>query len=168
MTQVEKFLQDIYKKLQSYTFTNNSLNVNVTASVLPTGIATAANQTSGNQLTGIYDANTGEIATILSGGTPVNPGTDRALVVAVRDNITVSLISGGPETITSTVANSSGSVTSGGWSVSFLADSSFSGTVNGAVLISSTGINFTARENKTLPAINYTISAGTLRIDKIS
>lgn len=52
MTQVEKFLQDIYKKIQSFAFTSGALNVNISSgsSGLPTGASTAALQTTLNAL----------------------------------------------------------------------------------------------------------------------
>lgn len=59
---------------------------------------------------------------------------------------------------------SSGTVAAGKRSVTFIADSSFTGTVLGVALNASESITFTAPVGFTLGAIVYTRTAGTLRI----
>ncbi len=76
---------------------------------------------------------------------------------------------GPAQTLTSTAAVASGSVTAGASSVTFLPSSDFTGTIDG---ISYPGtdwqvVPFSAAVGKTLPAIAYTRSAGTLNIIKL-
>ncbi len=98
------------------------------------------------------------------------------ILLSSRDGnfpLQVNLAAGGTagpaQTLTSVGATSSGTVTAGASSVTFLPSSDFTGTIDG---ISYPGtdwqvIPFTAAVGKTLPAIAYTRSAGTLNIVRL-
>ena len=75
--------------------------------------------------------------------------------------------SGTPQILTSLNTGASGSVTAGATSVSFTTDGSFTGTINGAVRLPNTFYTFEAALGRTLPAIAYTVTAGTITIDKL-
>lgn len=69
----------------------------------------------------------------------------------------------------STTATGNGSVTAASKSVSFVSSSDFVGTVNGATFFASSAISIAPpNPSDTNPAIAYTISAGTLRIDVLT
>ncbi len=71
-------------------------------------------------------------------------------------------------TFSSGNVSTSGSVASGANSVIFTTDENFVGTINGVTRVASFVYPaFIAGLNNTLPAIAYTLSAGTLTIDAI-
>ena len=90
----------------------------------------------------------------------------------LNDNLLAAIAAGGgitpvARTITSGNVNSSGSVASGANMVLFETDADFVGTINGIARVGSFVYPpFNAGLNNTLPAIAYTISAGTLNIDR--
>lgn len=113
----------------------------------------------GALLNSIQEAVTGTIA--VSG-----PLTDAQLRATA---VPVSLPADTAAVLTSTAAVANGTVTAGAKSVTFLPASDFVGTIDG---IAYTGaefqvVPFGAPEKKTLPAIAYTRSAGTLNIHKL-
>jgi hypothetical protein len=69
------------------------------------------------------------------------------------------------QTLTSINVTISGSVASGATSISFKTDSAFTGSINGLTRTASTYYNFEAAVGKTLLAIGYTISAGSIDLD---
>lgn len=75
----------------------------------------------------------------------------------------------GAHVLTSVSVAASGNVTAGAFSVSFLPSSDFDGTIDGIAYLGSEWqvIPFQASEGKTLPAIAYTRTAGTLKIIKV-
>jgi len=86
-------------------------------------------------------------------------------VIVDSGSITATLPSGA-HTITSSNASSSGSVTAGAKFVTMDTSPTFSGTINGIARLASTSYEFTAETGKTLPAIAYVITTGTINIDK--
>jgi len=64
--------------------------------------------------------------------------------------------------------NSPGTITAGYWSVTFETSDDFAGTINGVTRQASRSITIKAKENNTLPAIPFTITAGTITVDKLS
>lgn len=101
----------------------------------------------------------------------------QTLAIKVIDNgdstysLAVSEASGGgtARTIASSAPTTSGTVTGGAQSVSFLTSSDWSGSVNGTTRAASQAINISVvSPADTLPAIAYVISAGTLYIDKLT
>jgi len=72
-------------------------------------------------------------------------------------------------TLTSSAPTSGGTVSAGAKSVSFVTSNDFSGTINGAAFPTSAAKNVTPTSPAdALPAIPYTISAGTLYIDVLT
>ncbi len=65
-------------------------------------------------------------------------------------------------------ATSSGSVAAGKNSISFVTSSDWVGTINGADFPASAAKSYNAAQGRSLPAIAYTRSAGTLYIDFLS
>ena len=108
---------------------------------LPTGAATSALQTTGN-------------------------ASLAAIQAALTNPLPVSLPSGA-QAITSLYTNTSGTVAAGATSVGFVTDATFVGTINGAARAASTFYGFSSTDGKTLPAINYTVTAGNITIDSI-
>lgn len=109
-------------------------------------------------------------------GQRVNPGDGQTLLLVeiisrlqgVQDAVQGDASEGVQRTIQSTAPTSGGSVTAGAKSVSFVTSSDFVGTINGAAFPASAAKSFSVPSPAdTLPAIVYTISAGTLYIDKI-
>lgn len=76
---------------------------------------------------------------------------------------------GAPQVVTSVVASdSSGSpLAAGATSLGFTTDTLFVGTINGVAREASTFYGFEASTGKTLPEIAYTVTAGSMIIDKI-
>lgn len=75
--------------------------------------------------------------------------------------------SGVTRTAITSVETTSGTVAAGAIAVQFSADAAFAGTVNGAALAAYGLLGFAVDAPDTLAAIPYTISAGSLRIDKL-
>lgn len=69
----------------------------------------------------------------------------------------------GANTLTSFTATNNGLVNAGSKGVAFIPSSNFVGTVNGVDL--NAALTITPEVGKTLPAINYTVTTGSLRID---
>lgn len=76
----------------------------------------------------------------------------------------------GAHTLASSSVSSDGTVAAGAFSVTFLPSSDFVGTIDGLSYPGSawTAISFQADSGRTLPAIAYTRSAGTLGIVKLT
>lgn len=101
--------------------------------------------------------------------TQVNGSTIALGSAAAAASLPVVLANGVARTLTSTAATGNGSVTAGALSVSFLTSTDFAGTVNGVTRSTSQAINIAVTyPGDTLPVIAYTISAGTLYIDKLT
>lgn len=131
--------------------------------------ASAANQTTlGSQTTKLNDGT--NTAVVKAASTPA-VATDPALVVAISPNNAIPItLPTGVQVITSsteTSAGSPGTVVAGATSVGFTTDASFVGSINGQARSASTFYGFEAAEGKTLPAIGWTITAGSMLIDKI-
>jgi hypothetical protein len=74
----------------------------------------------------------------------------------------------GVQVITSIVAVAAGSVAAGASSVSALFSSNFTGTFNGISRAKGSFVTLSGDLNKTLPAIAYTVTAGSITIDSIT
>lgn len=76
---------------------------------------------------------------------------------------------GSQRTLNSSAQTTSGSVSAGAKSVSFVTSTDWSGTINGAAFPASASKNLSVINSAdTLPAIAYTRSAGTLYIDVLT
>lgn len=93
---------------------SGNLKVNVETSALPTGAATAANQTNGAQLAKLFDGS--NVGTIKAASTAAG-ATDTALVVAVSPNNTVAATQSGNWTFVPTTLNNTGTITTSSSSV---------------------------------------------------
>lgn len=109
-------------------------------------------------------------------GAPIPDDREHVLLYKIARGIWNVLAGGIPASqqgglvraIVSTAPTSGGTVDAGAKSVSFVTSSDFSGTINGAAFPASAAKSFTViSPADTHPAIPYTISAGTLYIDKI-
>lgn len=87
-----------------------------------------------------------------------------ALILALKDTVTITLGSGVTETPSMAVYSASTTVTSGKKSVTILTDSSFAGTILGAVANADTTYTFTASPGNTLGAIAIVRSAGSFTV----
>lgn len=89
------------------------------------------------------------------------------LLYRIYEN-TYSGSSGGgtAESINSVVATSNGSVSAGGTCVMMETSEDFVGNINGVARRASQSYTFRANYNNYLPAISYTISAGSITIDR--
>ena len=76
--------------------------------------------------------------------------------------------SGGEQTISSYLKTDDGTITAGATYISFVTSSDFVGTINTIARVASTTYIFQASIGKTLPAIPYVTTAGSINIDKIS
>ncbi len=70
-------------------------------------------------------------------------------------------------TLSSTIATSSGTISSGFQAVTFVTSSNFSGDINGVPRQPNFIYSFSAKQLNKLPAITYSINTGTLTIDKL-
>lgn len=77
------------------------------------------------------------------------------------------VLAGGIETVTSTVVTMAGSVAPKQRAVKFTTSSDFVGTINGVTRNASRSITFSPTPGKTLAEIPYTISSGSIIIDRI-
>lgn len=95
----------------------------------------------------------------------VDKTTGRQLITALIDQT-----GSGAHTITSTAPTSSAAspLVAGAKSISFIASTDFVGTINGTSFLAGASKSYTASLGKTLPAIAYTVTAGTLYIDVIT
>ena len=80
---------------------------------------------------------------------------------------TMTAASEGAQTITSSVVTDDATITAGATSIGFTTSSDFVGTINGVTREASTFYGFEAATGKTLPAIAYVTTAGSITIDKI-
>jgi len=93
---------------------------------------------------------------------------DVNIASGLANPLPVSLPSGAQVITSSLEVNSTNSpVAAGQAGVTFTTDATFAGTINGVARAASTVYSFTATEGKTLPAIAFTVTAGSLIIDKI-
>lgn len=74
----------------------------------------------------------------------------------------------GAEVLTSTLAVANGSTAGGENSAAFVTSAGFVGTINGVARSEKTFYGFSAETGKTLPAIAYTIAAGSINIDTLT
>lgn len=70
--------------------------------------------------------------------------------------------------VTSSTVAVNGSVTAGALAVTLTTSDDFSGTINGIARAASTAYVFNPTNGRTLPAIAYTFTAGSIIIDKIT
>lgn len=83
-------------------------------------------------------------------------------------------VSGGGSTplsavvVASSTVNSNGSVSAGALAVTLTTSDDFAGTINGIARAASTAYVFNPTNGRTLPAIAYTFTAGSIIIDKIT
>lgn len=99
-------------------------------------------------------------AAVTAASTPVNIASDQI--------VPVSLPSGTQALTSSEETDSTNSpVSSGATGVTFTTDNMFTGSINGVARAKSTIYSFTAAEGKTLPDIAYTVTGGSLIIDKL-
>lgn len=88
-----------------------------------------------------------------------------AIFNAVKTNSVVGITSIS-ETLTSTIATTSGTISAGAKSVNFTSSNDYTGTINGVNRLPNMAYSFSGRVFNTLPAIPYTVITGTLTIDK--
>src|ERR1035437_2170330 len=74
---------------------------------------------------------------------------------------------GDVQSITSASVATGGTIPAGASSVTFTTNGAFTGTVNGVARLASTTYTFKANPGRTLPAIVYTVTAGSVIIDSI-
>jgi hypothetical protein len=134
----------------------------VNSSALPTGASTSALQTSGNSS-----------LTSIAAGTPTSLGqktmaNSMSVVIASDQSVVPVSLPTGVNTYTSSNATVSGSVGAGAKSVGALFSSDFIGSFNGATRVAGSSASVSADQGKTLPAIPYTIAAGSIILDVIS
>lgn len=100
---------------------------------------------------------------------PTIHAIDRLLVAINTTNSLLGGGSGGTQTITSSseTGSTNSPVATGASSVGFTTNSAFVGTINGIARNASTFYSFTAKNGETLPAIPFTVTAGSMIIDKI-
>ena len=81
----------------------------------------------------------------------------------------VNVVLGTPsiETPSKTTVSTSGSVTTGVKSVTFITDSSFTGTILGDTAQANGAYTFSASLNNTLSALVYTVTAGSMEITEV-
>lgn len=98
---------------------------------------------------------------------PWGDGNQALLSVRTSDGALRVALPEGVQSITSSVEVPAGSITipAGAYSISFVTNGSFTGTINTVARLASTSYNFTAKEGRTLPAIDYEVTAGTMTID---
>lgn len=98
---------------------------------------------------------------LMAASTPVVLASDQSA-------IPVTLPSGAQVLTSSNVVNSAASpVAAGATSVTFTTDTTFAGSINGVTRTASTTYIIEAAQGKTLPAIAYTVTAGSMDIDKL-
>jgi hypothetical protein len=89
------------------------------------------------------------------------------VIASDQTAVPVTLSGGGAQVLTSSIEVAGGSVTAGAAVVSFVTSVGFTGTINGIARTASTQYVFEASPSKTLPAIPYTITAGSIELDKL-
>lgn len=152
---------------EEITSTSGALDVNILSSSTSAGSLGKAEDsvhTSGDvgiQMLGVRKAATGPLS-----------GTDgdyEPMQTDANGHLKVTLPSGA-HTLTSTAPTTSAAspLATGSSSISFVTSSDFTGTINGIAFPASSNKNVTAQLGKTLPAIAYTVTAGTLYIDVLS
>ena len=109
-----------------------------------------------NTLTDVNDS--GPITTLVNNST--NKATETTLA-ALLDKFT------GTQTLSSSLATTSGSVAAGAFSIGMFCSADFVGTINGVNRSGETYLSVTADVGKTLGAISYTITAGSITIDRL-
>lgn len=88
---------------------------------------------------------------------------------AATEATLATLANGGAQAIASSTVAANGTVAAGAYSVSFEPSYDFVGTIDGVVVNGDTAVKtITADSRKTLPAINYTRSAGSLTITRLA
>ena len=94
-------------------------------------------------------------------------------IVHAIDRLLIAINNGGSsgtvQTITSTSAtDSTGSpIASGASSIGFTTSATFAGTINGVTRSASTFYGFSSANGERLPSIAYTVTSGSMVIDKI-
>lgn len=133
------------------------------------GNATAGKQDAQTAILGQIKAKTDNIPSpgqaLMVASLPVVIASDQSPIPVSG---TISLPSGVQAISSSLEVNSTNSpVTSGATSILFTTSSDFTGTINGKSRFSSTSYSFESVIGKTLPAIAYTVTAGSMNIDKL-
>lgn len=107
-------------------------------------------------------------ATVNVGNGVSGSGTQRIVLASDQSAIPVTFPFG-TQTITSSLeTNSTNSpVTAGATSVGFATSSDFIGTINGITRLAGEFYGFESSQGKTLPSIVFTVTAGSMTIDKI-
>lgn len=136
---------------------------------LPTGAATEAKQDTGNaSLSTIATEVTSIDDKLNSLGQKTMAGSVPVVIASDQSTVPVSLPSGAQTISSSNVTDSLASpVAAGATTVSFRTDPSFTGSINGVTRLASTLYVFESTPGKTLPAIAYTVTAGSMDIDTI-
>ena len=98
-----------------------------------------------------------------------NMANSVSVVIASNQSAVPVTLPTGAQTITSSseTGSTNSPVAAGTTSVGFTTSSSFVGTINGIARAASTFYAFEAAPGKTLPTIAYTVTAGSMIIDKI-
>lgn len=73
----------------------------------------------------------------------------------------------GAQTITSSVVTDDNTIAAGASSLGFTTSSDYTGNINGVARTASTFYGFEAAQGKTLPAVTYTTTTGSITIDQI-
>lgn len=101
--------------------------------------------------------------------TPSHIVIDSGIITSITNTVNVALTGGGQTLTSSTVTDSTASpVAAGTTSVGFTTSSTFVGTIDGLARNASTFYGFDAAAGKTLNSIAYTVTAGSMQIDKIT
>lgn len=105
----------------------------------------------------------------VAGGAGTTTATTQRMVIATDQTVIPVSLPSGTQTFTSTLAtDSTGSpVVSGATSILFTTSSDFVGTINGQARFASTGYSLESSQGKVLPSIAYTVTAGSMNIDKL-
>ncbi len=98
-------------------------------------------------------------ATIMADSVSVTIATDQTDIPVV--------LGGGEQVFTSTLVTNDSTITAGATSIKLTTSSDYAGNINGVARAVSMVYSFEAAPGKTLPAITYTTTTGSILIDKI-
>lgn len=141
----------------------------VTTAITGTGLVLSENLAQVNGAT--VNVGTGAAG---SGTQRVTTSTDSTIgtvtaVTAITNTVNVAFATSAQVLASSTVTDSTASpVVAGTTAVGFTTSSTFVGTINGIARSASTFYSFDAAAAKTLPSIAYTVTAGSMIIDKLT
>lgn len=145
----------------------NQATLNALITTLNGLVSTAANQVTQTGILTTIDADTGSIDSKLNTlGQKTMAGSVPVVIASDQTSVPVTLPTGA-QVITSANVVAAGAVAAGATAVSFRTSTLYTGTINGLTRLLSTQYVFEAAPGKTLPAIAYTVTAGSIDIDTI-